>query len=98
MEFVGYGPAAMRGVKIDWDVAGVRTQDLLNVLASYVNGPEDCRIGVLRRPFIWEPGKPGRRSKRVIASQRPRTVHCKGSIVVAYPDESWFLVEHDSED
>jgi len=56
MDFVGYGPAAMRGVEIDCDVAGVRTQELRTALASYVNRPEDFRVRVLRRLFIGNQG------------------------------------------
>ena len=93
MDFVGYGTASVRGVKVDWDVEVELTEDLLQSLAAHVGHPTDCRFGILRRPFHHEPRDLGRRSKRNVKWHPPKTVHPKGAIIVALPDDSWFLIQ-----
>jgi hypothetical protein len=94
MRFIGYGPAILRGCKIDWD-ASVVVDDALR-RALHPNDPGVLRAGRLRRPFRVKLGEPGRRSRRI--ARREPVTHASGAIVFAYADDAWFLIEAPVED
>jgi hypothetical protein len=87
MRFVGYGPAHVRGVKIDWDAVVVLTDEVVRALH-----PQELtrlRPGRLRRSFHVKAPRPGSRSTRVV---REEITHPKGAMVFSLADQ-WFLIE-----
>jgi hypothetical protein len=92
MRFVGYVPATVRGMKVEWDVEVDLTQEQLRALH-----PQDAailRVGRLRRPFLVEASKGGGRGKAA-PGERPEVAHAKGALVFVFPDDSYFLIEAD---
>lgn len=93
MKFIRYSGLQARECKIDWDAAVEVTEAVRRAL--HPHDPEVLQVGRLRRPFLFKPPAPGRRSRRVFVKHpAPEPVpHEQGAIVFAYPDESCFFIE-----
>jgi hypothetical protein len=88
--FIQYGPAVLRGIKVDWDALVEITDDIRQAMHPQ-DELERLRVGRLRRPFHVQPSRPGRRSARVPA--RDEVVFPKGALIFANSVDSWFWVE-----
>lgn len=93
MKFILYSRSQARDCKIDWD-APVEVTDA-HRRALHPHDLDALRVGRLRRPFLFKPPVPGRRSRHVFVKHpSPEPVpHERGAIVFAYPDESCFFIE-----
>jgi hypothetical protein len=91
VRFVLYIPAAMRGLKVDWD-----TPRALSVEAREAMQRDlvvAMRGGRLRRPFRYDPPPAGTRTKSV--KRRAPTLHAKNALVFTNAGDSLFWIELD---
>ncbi len=75
-----FGPASIRGAKIDWDIEVDLDDEIVNALRP--QDPETLRPGRLRRAFI-------------LRDHRGEYRAPKRGLVFAFPDDRWFLVQLD---
>lgn len=87
MRFQLYGPATVRGMKVEWDV-DVAVTDAIR-MALHPQDADRLRVGRLKRAFDVAV-RPGGRGKRQAS---PAVVHPKGALVFAIPNEKYFFVE-----
>lgn len=87
MRFRGYGPASVRGKRVEWDINVEVTAAIRRALHPQV--VDRLRVGRLARAFDVKT-RPGGRGNRTAA---PTIVHPKGALVFALPDEAYFFVE-----
>jgi hypothetical protein len=88
MRFILYGPAVIRGAKIDWEAEVRLTQEIREALRP--QDPELLRAGRLRRPFHVKPPRVGTRAQPVA---RDEIVHPKGALVFASRNDRFFFFE-----
>jgi hypothetical protein len=93
MKFIQYSRPEARDCKIDWEAA-VEVTDALR-RALHPHDLDALHVGRLRRPFVFTPPVPGRRSRHgFVKHPSPEPVpHERGAVVFAYPDESVFFIE-----
>jgi hypothetical protein len=89
LSFIGYIRPEIRRCKTDWDAEVEITPEIREALHPRDVGT--LRVGVLRRPFHWEPSRPGTRGS---PRQPIAAVHAKDSLVFAVADDSFFLLEY----
>lgn len=101
MKFIKYSRPEARDCKVDWDAAVEVTDVLRSALhphdldALHPHDLDALHVGRLRRPFVFQPPVPGRRSRHgFVKHPSPEPIpHERGAIVFAYPDESVFFIE-----
>ncbi len=93
MRFIRYLRPQARECRTDRDAPIEVTGDIRRAL--HPHEPEALLAGRLRRPFLFAPPTPGRRSHHAfVRHPSPDPAHHeRGAIVFAYPDESVFFVE-----
>lgn len=93
MRFVQYSRPEARDCKIDWE-APVQVSEQVR-RALHPHDVDVLHAGRLRRPFLFQPPIPGRRSRHGFERHpSPDPVpHERGALVFAYADESSFFIE-----
>jgi hypothetical protein len=90
VRFIGYIPAVLRGIKVEWDIPVEITDEIRRAMHPQ-DEIERLRAGRLRRPFHVPSHRLGRRSAGV--PQREEVVHPNGALIFANETETWFWVE-----
>jgi hypothetical protein len=80
MRFGEFGPASIKGAKIDWDVEVELGEEIVDALRP--QDPDSQRPGRLRRAFV-------------LRNHRGEYRAPKHGLVFAFPDGRWFLVQLD---